>query len=260
MSRARRLLLVVLAALVGVAAVVTARTLTSERAPVAAAPQDVPGPVLLVPGYGGGTAGLEVLADALRATGRSASVVSPPDGGTGDLQAAADALAVAADQALATTGAPSVDVVGYSAGGVIARLWAAEHPDQVRRIVTLGSPHHGTRIAALGAALAPDSCPVACQQLVPGSPLLDELNEGDETPAGPQWLSLWTAQDEVVTPPESARLDGAVNVVLQEVCPGAAVTHGQLPTAPLVRGVVLQALSAEPLRAPAPGDCERLSS
>jgi triacylglycerol lipase len=259
-SRAPRLLLVALAALLAVAAVAAAGALTSEPALEAAAPQDSPGPVLLVPGYGGGTAGLEVLADALRATGRSASVVSLPDGGTGDLQAAAEALAVAVDQALASSGAPSVDVVGYSAGGLIARLWASEHAEQARRVVTLGSPHHGTRIAALGAALAPDSCPVACQQLVPGSPLLDELNEDDETPGGPQWMSLWTSQDEVVTPPESARLEGAVNVVLQDVCPGTAVSHGQMPTAPLVRGLVLRALSAEPLQAPAAADCERLSS
>ena len=260
MSRSRRLLLLALAALVAIAAVAAALTLRSSPTTVRAAPQDRPGPVLLVPGYGGGTAALEVLAAALRATGRSATVVPAPDEGTGDLQAAADALAVAVDDALRTSGAPSVDVVGYSAGGVIARLWAQDHAAQARRVVTLGSPHHGTRVAALGAALAPGQCPVACQQLVPGSPLLDALNAGDETPDGPQWLSLFTADDEVVTPPESARLDGAVNVALQDVCAGAVVSHGQLPTAPLVQALVLQALSAAPLQPPAPADCAALSS
>jgi hypothetical protein len=121
----------------------------------------------------------------------------------------------------------------------------------VRRVVTLGSPHHGTKLAALGVALAPGSCPVACQQLAPGSDLLDELNDGDETPAGPQWLSVWTEQDETVTPPDSARLDGAVNVALQDVCPGLQVTHGQLPTGPVVRALVLQALSTADVARPA---------
>ncbi len=259
MSPARRLLLAAVAALLvltgGAAAV-----LSSSRAPAVPAPQDQPGPVLLVPGYGGGTEGLEVLAAAVRATGRSATVVRLPEQGTGDLQRAADVVAAAVDEALRASGAPSVDVVGYSAGGVVARLWTQDHAAQARRVVTLGSPHHGTRVAALGAALAPGSCPVACQQLVPGSPLLDGLNDDDETPAGPQWLSLWTERDQVVTPPESARLEGAVNVELQDVCPGAAVDHGGLPTAPLVRGLVLQALSAASLSAPTSADCARLSS
>ncbi len=258
-SPARRLLLIAVAALLVVTAVAAA-LLSTSGGPGAEAPQDSPGPVLLVPGYGGGTAGLEVLAAAVQATGRSATVVRPPDQGTGDLHRAADVLATAVDEALRSSGAPSVDVVGYSAGGVVARLWAQDHAEQARRVVTLGSPHHGTRVAALGAALAPGSCPVACQQLVPGSSLLDRLNDDDETPAGPQWLSLWTDRDQVVTPPQSARLEDAVNVVLQDVCPGAAIDHGALPTAPLVRGLVLQALSTAPLAAPTSADCARLSS
>ena len=258
MSPRRRLLLVAAAALAALVLAMTAVRLAPADAPPAArAPQDQPGPVLLVPGYGGGTAGLEVLAAALRADGRAASVVPAPDGGTGDLRVAADALAGAVDEALAGSGASSVDVVGYSAGGVVVRLWAQDHGSSARRVVTLGAPHHGTRVAALGAALSPGSCPVACQQLVPGSALLDGL---DETPDGPQWLSLWTAQDEVVTPPGSARLAGAVNVELQDVCAAAVVSHGELPTSPLVRGLVVRALSAAPLAQPTAADCAALSS
>lgn len=245
--------LAVLLAVVSVAAVTGA--LLEDAAPSgvarrAAAPQDLPGPVLLVPGYGGSTRGLEVLATALRDAGRDAVVVRLPGDGRGDLRASAQVLAAAADAAVAG-GAPSVDVVGYSAGGVVARLWAAERPEQARRVVTLGSPHHGAELAALGAAFSPGACPVACQQLVPGSDLLDELNEDDETPEGPQWLAIWTTQDEVVTPPASARLDGAVNVALQELCPGIQVDHGALPTHPVVQTLVLQAISLPDVKQPA---------
>ena len=256
MSPARRLLLQAVAVLVVVVAgvLLVARLLggPSPLPPVAGADQDAPGPVLLVPGYGGSTGALEVLAASLRDAGRQATVVPLPGDGRGDLRASAQALQAAADAALAR-GAPSVDVVGYSAGGVVARLWARDHARDARRVVTLGSPHHGTDLAALGVVLAPGACPVACQQLAPGSPLLDELNDGDETPDGPQWLSVWTVQDETVTPPESARLEGAVNVALQDVCPGLQVTHGQLPTGPVVRALVLQALSTEEVAAP--GSC-----
>lgn len=213
--------------------------------------QDVEGPVLLVPGYGGSTGAVEVLAQALRAAGRTATVVAVPGDGTGDL-----ALSVAAlDAAAAQSGPGPVDVVGYSAGGVVARLWVRDDGARARRVVTLGAPHHGTTIAAFGAAFAPGACPVACQQLVPGSPLLDELNEADETPDGPQWLALWTTQDQVVTPPESARLEGAVNLALQDLCPGLTVDHGQLPVDPTVTRLVVSALSGPELGLPDPTAC-----
>ncbi len=253
MSPSRRLLLQALALLVVVvgATALLARLLDgpADLPPVARAPQGVPGPVLLVPGYGGSTGALEVLAVALREAGREATVVRLPGDGTGDLRGSAETLAAAADAALAS-GASSVDVIGYSAGGVVARLFTRDRPGDVRRVVTLGSPHHGTDLAAIGAAFSPGSCPVACQQLVPGSDLLDDLNDGDETPAGPQWLALWTTQDEVVTPPESARLEGAVNIALQDLCPGLQVTHGSLPTGPVVRSLVVQAISTADVRQP----------
>jgi len=250
-SPSRRLLLQALALLVAISAgfLVLARVLDSEPLPGKAAAQDALGPVLLVPGYGGSTGALEVLAAALREAGRDARVVPLPGDGRGDLRESAAALTLAADAALAA-GAPSIDLIGYSAGGVTARIYVQEHAEDVRRVVTLGSPHHGTKLAALGVALAPGSCPTACQQLAPGSNLLDGLNDDDETPDGPQWLAVWTEQDETVTPPESARLDGAVNVALQDICPGLQVTHSQLPTGPVVRSLVLQALSTADIAAP----------
>jgi hypothetical protein len=72
------------------------------------------------------------------------------------------------------------------------------------------------------------------------------------------WLSLWTKNDRTVRPPDSARLPGAVNVPLQDVCADAVVAHGQLPTDPLVTGLVLRALGTGPLVAPEPGDCAAL--
>ena len=247
------------ATVIAVAVVAWLTVLGPASDPVVAAPQDRPGPVLLVPGYGGATESLQVLAVRLRAAGREASVVPLPDDGTGDLRQAALALGAAVNRATAA-GAPSVDLVGYSAGGVIARLWVAQsRAAGIRRVITLGSPHHGSQVAGIGAVLAPNLCPEACRQLVPGSDLLTALNKGQEgaeageTVAGPQWLSLWTDVDEVVTPPVSARLDGAVNVSVQQLCPTSRVAHGTLPRDPLVTRVVLESLSSVTLREPQAG-------
>lgn len=248
-----------LALVVVVAFAVLAQLTRTTPLAVVGAPQDQPGPVLLVPGYGGSTAALEVLAATLRRSGRVATVIAVPGDGTDDLAATAAVVAQAAEGAVAA-GAPSVDLVGYSAGGVIVRYVVKELGGQrfVRRVVTLGSPHHGSKLASVGAALAPGSCPTACRQLVPGGDFLDRLNGDDETPAGPQFLSLWTDQDTTVTPPDSAELDGAVNVVLQEICAGVTITHGDLPRAPLVAGIVLTALSGAPLSEPT--DCAALTA
>ena len=87
-----------------------------------------------------------------------------------------------------------------------------------RRVLTLGSPHHGTSQAALGRELA-GGCPTACEQLVPDSDLLRRLNAGDETPDGPRLGDGPLHRDQVVTPVDSAALDGALNILVQDVCP-----------------------------------------
>lgn len=264
LSPRRRVLFALLALALVVTAGVVAFAVTRNGGPGAgrtAVAQDKPGPVLLVPGYGGGTGGLDRLASRLRAAGRRATVVHLPGDGTGDLDAQAAVLETAARAAIAA-GAPSVDVVGYSAGGVVARIWARDHHGaaRARRIVTLGSPHHGTDLAAVAGLLSPGSCPLACQQLVPGSDLLAALNSGDETADGPEWVSIWTSQDQVVSPPDSARLLGARNVVVQRICPGRAIDHGQLPTDAVVDALVLRALGAAPFVTPAAADCAALSA
>ena len=151
-------------------------------------------------------------------------------------------------------------MIGYSAGGVVAWLWYVDYGGAGRTgtIITLGSPLHGARIAAVGTAFDPGECPVACQQLAPGSALLTQLQQSAQ--ARPPWLSLWSTDDQTVQPPDSARLAGAVNVPLQSVCPGADIQHSQLPTAPLVVGLVLRTLAGGRVTAPAPGDCAALES
>lgn len=210
-------------------------------------PQDQLGPVLLVPGYGGRVASLDPLAAALRAQGRTVATVVPLGDGTGDLRVQAENLGTAADRARKDSGAPSVDVIGYSAGGVVARLWVREEggASVARRVLTLGSPQHGTSQAALGLELA-GGCAAACEQLVPDSDLLRSLNAGDETPAGPEWATVRSTGDQVVTPTDSAALDGALNLVVQDLCPSATTPHGNLPGDPVTLAALTTVLGPQP--------------
>jgi pimeloyl-ACP methyl ester carboxylesterase len=237
-----------------VVALVVTLVVRSVVGAVTPVPQDQPGPVLLVPGYGGRIASLDPLAARLRATGRTVQLVEPVADGVGDLQAQAAHLGEVADTVLRQSGSPSVDVVGYSAGGVVARLWVRDHggAGQARRVLTLGSPQHGTSQAELGRDLA-GGCPVACEQLVPDSDLLRRLNANDETPAGPRWITLRSTADAVVTPVDSAALDGALNLVVQDFCPQARTSHGDLPSDPVTAAVLGSVLGTGPPQPPGVG-------
>jgi pimeloyl-ACP methyl ester carboxylesterase len=256
LSPRRRILLGALALVVAVAAVVTGVRVSGGQ------PEAVPGrpgAVLLVPGYGGSTGSLDELAARIRGTGRTATVVPLAGNGTGDLTVQAHVLDGYVNQAIGAGSGP-VTVIGYSAGGVVAWLWYVDYGGASRagKVITLGSPLHGARIAAVGTGFDPAQCPVACQQLVPGSALLTQLQQSAQ--ALPPWLSLWSTDDQTVQPPDSARLPGAVNVPLQSVCPAAVIQHSQLPTTPLVVGLVLRALANNHLTAPPPGDCAAMQS
>lgn len=244
----RRLHLAVVAAVVAVLAVIGVQSLPGRDDDVRrAVDQAVRGPVLLVPGYGGSTTALEALGARLP----DAEVVRPPGDGTGDLRDAAGALSDRVDEVLKRTGAASVDLVGYSAGGVIVRYYVAElgGEEKVRRVVTVASPHHGTDLAALATSLGGGSCAEACRQLDPGSDLLRDLNRGDETPDGPQWLSLWTETDQTVVPPDSAVLDGALDVDLQQTCSTGPLSHGEVVQAQATLDIVASFLDTPDTRA-----------
>ena len=254
-ARRRFLLGLLLLALAAVVALAAAAGLRDDD-PVQPVPQGRAGPVVLVPGYGGGPDSFPALLRALEEAGREAVVVPSVDDNTGDLDEQAQRLGDTVDELLDRTGAPSVDVIGYSAGGVVARLWVRDHGGdaQARRVLTVGSPHHGTELAGLGVITG---CPVACEQLVPGSELLDGVNAGDETPPGPAWASVWTTEDQTVLPPDSADLDGALTFTVQSVCPRATTSHGELPGDPVVLATVDSVLGAGPPRVPQDVACRR---
>jgi triacylglycerol esterase/lipase EstA (alpha/beta hydrolase family) len=243
----RRLVVSVLGLVLLLLVVVVAALVVRRDPPVEPVAQDQPGPVLLVPGYGGSTGSLQVLADALDAAGRDARIVRPRGSGTQDLSDQAADLRDAVDDVLEESGAPSVDLVGYSAGGVVVRLYVADlgGGSHVRRAVTLAAPHHGTDLAELAGSLGTTACPEACQQLDPDSDLLRRLNADDETPAGPAWVALWSEDDAIVVPPDSGALEGALDIDLQDVCPGLAAAHPDVPRTPAVIAIVAAVLGPD---------------
>lgn len=194
--------------------------------------------VLMIPGFGGGKTQLMALGTELYKAGIEWEIVDVGDG-TGDLTRYAQDVGDRANK-LQETGY-AVDLVGYSAGGITARIAATDHPDDFRRVVTLSAPHQGTALANLGAAFG--DCPKACQQMRPGSTLLAGLDEGPDS----DWLSIYSTTDEVIRPAESSELDGAEVEPIQETCAGATIRHGEVPTHGQTVAMLVAFLEDQPL-------------
>jgi pimeloyl-ACP methyl ester carboxylesterase len=97
-----------------------------------------PRTALLLPGFGAGPRSMRLMESFLRRRGHRAR-----DWGlgsnTGDVRQQRAKFAGVVADAIAAHGEPVV-LVGWSLGGYIAREYAREHPGEVRKVVTLGSP------------------------------------------------------------------------------------------------------------------------
>jgi hypothetical protein len=119
----------------------------------------------------------------------------------GDLRTAAEMLGRHVEEVCAQTGRRRVDVVGHSLGGLIARYYVQRLGGdlRVRTLVTLGTPHAGTRAVP---ALAPH--PII-RQMRPGSEVLNEL-AGPAPGCRTRFVAFWSDLDQLMIPVEAAQL------------------------------------------------------
>lgn len=185
--------------------------------------------------------------------------------GMRSIRGSAAELAAYVDRVRAATGAPQVDLVGYSQGAVVARAYlrwnggATADADggaaPVNALVGLSGVNHGTTL--LGIATAVDALgltPLAKAafgagpfDLVKGSALQRELAAGPETEPNVQYTMLATQTDEVSIPSSDAFLEAAPgqkvdNVLLQRGCPTDLSDHFNITYSPRAIALVLRAL------------------
>jgi triacylglycerol lipase len=186
-------------------------------------------------------------------------------GGIDQVQNSAAEVSTFVSQVLRATGAASVDLVGYSEGGFVSRLY----------LKTYGS-QHVTRFAGISpvnsqpatiselltyayqipgaAALAGVACP-ACEALST-QPAFTALNSPSATFGNVTYTDIATTTDEVATPYQLAFLPAGPNVTsetVQSFCPDDQVGHLGMPYDTATVQLVLNAL--DPATA-APVPCE----
>jgi triacylglycerol lipase len=180
-TRHRLPALLIVAAVLGIAA-----------APVQAASPD---PILLIHGYRGSAGNFSELQPWLAARGRTVVALTLP---SQDNRVNAQYIK---DQ-IAAHGWSRVDLVMHSMGGLSGRYFIKSlgGAATVQAYVSLGTPHYGVYPACLLPGFYGG-------QMCPWSSWLSALNNGDDTPGGSAWATIYSRNDEIV-PYDRSRLDG----------------------------------------------------
>ena len=112
------------------------------------------------------------------------------------------------------TGEERIIIVAHSMGGLVARAYLRDHgARRILKVITLGTPHRGTGLARFGAGQnvremlwtgdAENGC---C------SDWLASLAQCEDTELRPLFVSIFSHQDNIVSPLLSSHLPGARNV------------------------------------------------
>jgi triacylglycerol esterase/lipase EstA (alpha/beta hydrolase family) len=239
-----------------------------------------PDPVVLLHGFGGdGTSAWTRLAPYLADAGwcvfsltygRAEPLGLLPFGGVGPLADSAEEISGFMDQVLDATGAPEVDLIGHSEGGILA-LYVTKvlgRAGDVGTVVTLGTGVKGdeqlgtddivdaVETRAVLEALSHGLECHACTDLLAGSAVRQALNEGPVAQPGVSYTLIFTLIDEfhlLFDPTVSPflREPGVRNRYVQTTCPLDLAGHSQLPYSRSVAGMVHEALDpdgAPPIR------------
>lgn len=164
-------------------------------------------PIILLHGLFQNRSCLFWLQFRLRSAGylQTISISTPP---WRDIETLTESLVKKVDELRIKLKVEKVVLIGHSMGGMIARNYVQSRggAEYVHGIVTLGSPHHGSKLAPF--AISPMG-----RTLLPGSEFLTRFNSVP-WPEQSKAVSIYTRYDNIVLPAESAKMQGAQIVEL----------------------------------------------
>lgn len=178
----------------------TARMSIAERSLLATDPAAASRPIVLVHGIVDNRTIFTMLRRGLRRRGFASIRTFSYGLQTHDMRSAAGAFGSYVERVCAETGVDQVHIVGHSLGGLIARYYVQTGGSpRVHTLVTLGTPHLGTRAAKL----VPHPL---LRQMRPDSETIAELAApapGCET----VFIAFYSDVDQMIIPAEHARVE-----------------------------------------------------
>jgi len=190
-------------------------------------------PVLLIHGYSCNSGYWRPFSVHLRAAGISHYGIDlePPGAGIDDM---VPQVAAAVARLCAETRSTRVIIVAHSMGGLVARAYVRQHGQaHIARIITLGTPHHGTALANFGPG-------TNAAQMRRGSAWLVSLAATEADLQRNLLSSIYSVHDNIVAPQNSSALPGARNLVLGAI---GHVALGRHPNS--VRCALAEIVSAQ---------------
>ena len=128
----------------------------------------------------------------------------------------------AVERLCAETGSTQVIVLAHSMGGLVARAYLRRHGEaRIARVITLGTPHHGTALAGYG----PGSNAV---QMRRDSEWLASLAATEAYLQRKLFSSIYSVYDNIVAPQDSSDLPGARNLVFGAIGHVALGRHPEI--------------------------------
>lgn len=178
-------------------------------------------PVILLHGLFQNRSCLYGLALRLRRAGyhQVYSINTPP---WRDIETLTEILARKVDEIRLELKVEQVILVGHSMGGLIGRNYIQHRggAGRVSHLVTLGSPHSGSK-------LAPFAVSNMGLSLLPGSEFLRSFNQASLPPETPI-TAIYSRHDNLVLPLHNARLEGAENLELAGMGHTAMLFHPEV--------------------------------
>lgn len=189
-------------------------------------------------------------AKTLPTQGYDVCLVDLPDRARADIQMSTEYV-VYAIRTMAAKSGGKIDVVGFSQGPLEPR-WAVKWWPDVRArvddLVAMAGVAHGFTETEV---ICSQSCIAPFWQMKPDAQFLAALNKEDESPGDIDYTSVYSRTDQFVwlagaggNPwDDSASIDGATNIAVQDLCPGRSVEHVQVIYDAAFYAVVFDALA-----------------
>ncbi len=192
-------------------------------------------PVLLIHGYGCNSGYWHAMSKALFKANitHHAIDMEPVAGGIDEY---VSMIHEAVERLCVETGCDRIVIVAHSMGGLATRAYLRDHGSgRVAKVVTLGTPHHGTALAYFGIGLNTHQMRwTATGQEGLSSEWLSRLATEEDERVYRLFVSIYSHHDNIISPQTSSYLQGAKNIEFH------AIGHVALALDPVIQAQVIR--------------------